>query len=310
MRAKLPHGQGLWPAFWLRHKAGSSTAEVDIMEYFHATRPGQTSQTVHLPAEIGSNVAKVNTFFETPTATPGWHTWAVEILALDASKQKAKIVFYQDGIKRHEYTPAKFGWLNNYDKTAMFDIAVNLAVGGTHAGHPDDTLAYSRYTQLCLKPARGAPPCNNAGVLRASFPATYEVDYIRVYALEDKPAPVPPVSSTEPSPQPPAANKPSSPTAQAPAGSKKSSSAASRPSSDSIASKRKQKASTDSSESNSTDGSAAVDEELAAPKASTSDTDTQKPSKSYSTAIIYGVTGIVILSGIGAVVIARRAKLF
>ncbi|HWJ96762.1 MAG TPA: family 16 glycosylhydrolase, partial [Acidimicrobiales bacterium] len=28
MRAKLPHAQGLWPAFWLRHRNGAGTAEV------------------------------------------------------------------------------------------------------------------------------------------------------------------------------------------------------------------------------------------------------------------------------------------
>ncbi|MCU1499139.1 MAG: hypothetical protein JWM47_3092, partial [Acidimicrobiales bacterium] len=37
MRAKLPHAQGIWPAFWLRHRdGGSPQAEVDIMESFHS----------------------------------------------------------------------------------------------------------------------------------------------------------------------------------------------------------------------------------------------------------------------------------
>lgn len=187
IRAKLPHGQGLWPAFWLRHKAGSSTAEVDVMEYFHATRPGQASQTLHFPAEIGSNTTKVHKQFEQPTATPGWHTWAVEIIATDDAKTKAKFVFYQDGIKTHEYTPTKFGWLNNHDKSAMFDIAINLAVGGRYTGHPDDDLAYSRYLQKCLKPYLAAPPCNASNVLRATFPSAYEVDYVRVYTLQSTP---------------------------------------------------------------------------------------------------------------------------
>ena len=188
IRAKLPHGQGLWPAFWLRHINGASTAELDVMEYFHAQVPGSTTQTLHFPNEIGTNVAKKTTFFETPTTLPGWHTWAVEIIPTNAAGTTAKIRMFTDDVMTLEYTPTKFGWLNNYDQSKLFDMAINLAVSGTYVGHPDDALGYSRYTGKCLKPYNGTPPCNANNILRASFPATYEVDYVSVSELEDTPS--------------------------------------------------------------------------------------------------------------------------
>ena len=69
IRAKVPHAQGLWPAFWLRHRNGSGVAEVDVMEYFHSQVPGKTTQTLHLDGR--SNVSKRTTFVESPTSSPG-----------------------------------------------------------------------------------------------------------------------------------------------------------------------------------------------------------------------------------------------
>src|SRR3546814_16269318 len=77
MRAKVPHAQGMWPAFWLRHRNGAGVAEVDIMEYFHSQVPGRTTGPLHLDGR--HNISKRSIPFEAPTATPGWHTCAVEL---------------------------------------------------------------------------------------------------------------------------------------------------------------------------------------------------------------------------------------
>jgi beta-glucanase (GH16 family) len=207
IRARVPHAQGLWPAFWLRHVNGSGTAEVDVMEYFHAQVPGKVTQTLHLPAEQGRNVVKKTVAFETPRSGSGdWHTFAVDILPLE-NGTKAQFVYSIDGKETIRYTPTKFGWLNNYDKNAMFDIALNTAVGGTWNGHPDDELGWSRYnaknasgavefSNKCLNPSRYGKlqPCDGHldNVMRAQFPATYEIDYVRVYVPDaDQPAPEP-----------------------------------------------------------------------------------------------------------------------
>ena len=191
IRAKVPHGQGLWPAFWLRHVDGSGVAEVDVMEYFHAQAPGKITQTLHLPKEVGRNVAKKSTNFEVARAGVGdWHTYAVEIAPLDGGK-KAEFIYFIDGTETLRYTPSSFNWLNNYDKNHMFDIALNMAVGGTWNGHPDDELGWSRYLKYCLNPGSYGKqqPCGGekSGLFKAQFPSSYEIDYVRVYTPETSP---------------------------------------------------------------------------------------------------------------------------
>ena len=94
-------------------------------------------------------------------------------------------MFSIDGVVTFEYTPAKFGWLNNYDKNAMFDIAINLAVGGDYAGDPARNLGYFSYTNVCSltwrTPANNDPAtCPTTGLRFGDWPATYDVDYVRV----------------------------------------------------------------------------------------------------------------------------------
>ena len=102
IRAKVPHAQGLWPAFWLRHRNGSGVAEVDVMEYFHSQVPGKTTQTLHLDGR--SNVSKRTTFVESPTSSPGWHTWSVEISKVSGG---VRFDFGVDGSVVHSYTDTR-----------------------------------------------------------------------------------------------------------------------------------------------------------------------------------------------------------
>jgi beta-glucanase (GH16 family) len=193
VRAKLPHGQGLWPAFWLRHKDGAAKAEVDIMEYFHAQVPGKTTGTLHY--NDVANVSKKTASFETPTTTPAWHTWAVE---MEDTSSGVLIKWLLDGTVYHQYTVTDKSQFTKYKDT--FDIALNLAVGGTYSGHPDDALGYSRYLGKCLKPYNGSQPCDASGILRANFDMTYEIDYVRVYTKTTTTNPV--VTPPAPTPAP------------------------------------------------------------------------------------------------------------
>lgn len=176
MRARLPHGFGLWPAFWLRHRNGAGTAEVDIMEYFHANNPGKTTATLHLDGR--SNLSKKVVAVEQPTLDPGWHIWAVDILPDPAG---VKFTFSLDGTAYHSYVDTRHNW-TSADPNATWDIAVNLAVGGNWTGDPDDPLGYLGELNRCSQ--GGSPPnnCRTDGIMRATFPATYEVDYVRFTA--------------------------------------------------------------------------------------------------------------------------------
>jgi beta-glucanase (GH16 family) len=176
IRAKVPHGQGLWPAFWLRHRNGASTAEVDIMEYFHSQVPGKTTGTLHLDGHY--NISKKTTHFEAPTTTPGWHTWAVDI---QPASTGVKFTFLLDGNAYHTYTDTQRHWASQAPTDGLWDIAVNLSVGGNWVGHPDTALGYLPAISICAQ--RGTTPtnCTTTGIRRAAFPAPYEIDYIHVY---------------------------------------------------------------------------------------------------------------------------------
>jgi len=180
IRARLPHGQGLWPAFWLRHRAGSSTAEVDVMEYFHSQRPGRTSQALHLPTTVGYNVAQAHTTFEAPTTTPGWHTWVVEITP--GAGGAIHFTYFTDGVESLSYLDTNPTWAGAAPADASWDMAVNLAVGGNWVGHPDDPLGLLSDIGRCAQQGT-YPACSSEGIERATFPAPYEVDWVRVYSL-------------------------------------------------------------------------------------------------------------------------------
>lgn len=180
VRAKLPHAQGLWPAFWLRHRNGAGTAEVDVMEYFHSQVPGKTTQTLHLDGV--SNVSKKTTRFEDPTATPGFHTWAVEI-APDPGG--VRFTFFVDDVEVHSYVDAKHAWADAAPADGTWDIALNLAVGGKWVGSPDGTLGLLEDLGRCSISGTAPGGCTTTGIRRVNWsdPAssTYAIDYVRVY---------------------------------------------------------------------------------------------------------------------------------
>jgi len=189
MRAKIPHGQGVWPAFWLRHRSGSGVAEIDIMEYFHSQVPGKATQTLHFPSTIGRNVAKKSTFFEAPVQGTGeWHTYAVEIEPVVGSdgSTDVRFRFYIDSTKTLEYVNTKPEAWNQANANGSWDIALNTAVGGTWNGDPEKQLGYLPFANKCSltyqTPVDNDPTtCPTNGIHYAKMPAEYVVDYVRVY---------------------------------------------------------------------------------------------------------------------------------
>lgn len=114
MRAKLPPGKGLWPAFWLMPIDGSWPPEIDVLEA--VSDPTTIYMSTH--SSFQKTVGVVG--HVTPDA---FHTYAV---AWDASN----IAFYIDGKQiGTQKTPADF-------HKPMYILA-NLAVGGNWPGNPD-----------------------------------------------------------------------------------------------------------------------------------------------------------------------------
>jgi len=125
IKADLPQGQGLWPAFWLMPEDGSWPPELDVFEVL-GNDPSKLYTTVHTNASGSHTMAtQGNTVADTSS---GYHTYGVDWGA-------DKITFYFDGKEVYETaTPADM-------HKPMYMIA-NLAVGGSWPGSPDSTTPW------------------------------------------------------------------------------------------------------------------------------------------------------------------------
>ena len=125
IRAQMPAGKGLWPAFWMLPIDGSWPPELDIVEMI-GQEPSSLYTTMH---SQGTGKYKQTTKgTKVADMTAGFHTYGV-----DWGPQK--IAWYFDGQKVFEAdTPADM-------HQPMYMIA-NLAVGGTWPGNPDSSTTF------------------------------------------------------------------------------------------------------------------------------------------------------------------------
>lgn len=125
IKAKLPAGKGLWPAFWLLPKDGSWPPEIDVLEVLgHDTTT--LYSTVHTKA-TGKH-EKDGVTVKTPDLSAGFHRYGVDW-------QKDRISFYFDGRKTGEVaTPP--------DLHKPMYMIVNLTVGGGWSGPPNDSTPF------------------------------------------------------------------------------------------------------------------------------------------------------------------------
>jgi beta-glucanase (GH16 family) len=147
-RAKLPVGQGIWPAFWMlgsniNEVGWPKSGEIDILEYV-GKEPQMVYTTLHTQDSHGNSINSKKTKIE--GIEDGFHRFGIDWT-------KDKMDFYVDGILIYTFYPQ----VKNED-TWPFDkpfyFLVNLAIGGNFGGpEVDDTI----------------------------FPQKFIVDYIKVY---------------------------------------------------------------------------------------------------------------------------------
>jgi beta-glucanase (GH16 family) len=136
MRADIPEGQGMWPAFWLL-RPGGWPPEIDVMEVV-GKKPDELVTTIH--SKAGGNYSMDGHVTVIPGLSQGMQTYGV-------NWQPDTITWYFNGEQVYQTnTPADM-----HDPMYML---VNLAVGGTWPGSPDETT---------------------------EFPAAMKVDYVRAY---------------------------------------------------------------------------------------------------------------------------------
>lgn len=156
-RLKVPAGMGYLPAFWLMandenlYGQWPRCGEIDIMEVM-----GQTPNTLHGTIHYGNphSQSQGTYVLDNGSFADEFHTFAVEW-------EPGKISWYVDGELYHTendwYSVTEGQGEISYP--APFDqpfyVILNLAVGGSWVGYPDDTTDFEN--------------------------AAYEVDYVRVY---------------------------------------------------------------------------------------------------------------------------------
>jgi beta-glucanase (GH16 family) len=139
-RIRVPHGQGIWPAFWMLgndlNSAGwPNCGEIDIMEHI-GKEPGIVHATVHGPGYSGAGgIGNQFKLDENRRMTDDFHVFEVRWTA-------DRLTFFIDGKPYHEVTPANLPAGAKWVFDHPFFILLNLAVGGNWPGYPDDTTTF------------------------------------------------------------------------------------------------------------------------------------------------------------------------
>jgi beta-glucanase (GH16 family) len=141
IRSRMPSGSGLWPAFWLLH----TPAYPDIHEIdimeWISPSPNVVFMTDHFGTSYATNSLESQVTFSANDFTTAFH-----IFGLDWEADR--ISWYADGVEVGRLTAP-----NTLHDVEMY-VVVNLAVGGDLPGSPQPG---------------------------AIFPASFDVDYVRVF---------------------------------------------------------------------------------------------------------------------------------
>jgi beta-glucanase (GH16 family) len=149
-RLKLPKGKGTWPAFWMMPKnftAWPLDGEIDIMEEV-GYRPNYIHSSVHTQSYYHSIGTQKTAEKYIATAQTDFHIYAVEWT-------EDFIKGYVDGVNYFTFTNDKTGNYNTWPFFNPFYLKLNLAWGGNWGGAQ--------------------------GVDESFLPATFEIDYVRVF---------------------------------------------------------------------------------------------------------------------------------
>lgn len=153
IRARLPRGQGLWPAIWMlpsdgRYGTWAASGEIDIMEAI-GSEPDEVFGTLHYGGPFPQNV------FSGRPLRLRFASFDTDFYVFALEWEERAIRWYVNNVLYQTQTQ----WFSTaapypapFDQP--FHLLLNVAVGGNLPGPPDATTV---------------------------FPQTMEVDYVRVY---------------------------------------------------------------------------------------------------------------------------------
>jgi len=152
VKAKVPYGQGLWPAIWMmpetnKYGAWPRSGEIDILEVI-----GYEMDVVHKACHFGSNLdrhSRGRGYYHSNDLSEDFHVYSL-------IKEKDNLWWYFDSIPMLHVSKDLLA-PHHYPFNEEFYLIMNIAVGGGWPGYPDETT---------------------------KFPQTMEVEYVRLYEKE------------------------------------------------------------------------------------------------------------------------------
>ena len=157
VRAKMPIGQGLWPAIWMmptdsKYGGWAASGEIDIMEYL-GHDANRVYGTLHYGATAPQNTSSGDSYvLPSGDFNASFHTFSLEW------SEGVMKWFVDDFLyaTQTQWFTAGQAFPAPFDK--RFFLILNVAVGGNWPGSPNDTTV---------------------------FPQRMEVEYVRVYTRDD-----------------------------------------------------------------------------------------------------------------------------
>ena len=149
-RLKVPGGKGTWPAFWMmpkNFKNWPDDGEIDIMEYV-GYRPNVVQSSIHTQAYNHVQHTEKTATKNIQNAETEFHIYATEWTP-------DYIKGFVDGVEYFRFDNDKKGNKETWPFDAPFYLKLNLAWGGDWGGAQ--------------------------GIDETKLPATYEIDWVRVF---------------------------------------------------------------------------------------------------------------------------------
>jgi beta-glucanase (GH16 family) len=153
IRAKLPKGRGTWPAIWLLSSDNAYgnwpfSGEIDIMEHV-GYDPNNVHATIHTSVYNGQRGTQKSAVKNIPDATDEFHIYRVDWTPF-------AVRAFIDGVQYFEYTNDNTSF-TTWPFNKPFFLILNTAVGGNWGGVQ--------------------------GVDNTIFPATMQIDYVKVFKM-------------------------------------------------------------------------------------------------------------------------------
>ena len=129
MRARLPHGNSLWPAFWMMYDYPYWPPEIDILEILDSME--DQPHTGAIQNGNGSYFSQFNAAFNSTTA---YHVYSLEW-------SPSNLTYYLDGLQvAQTHVPT--------NTVGPMQILANLAIGGLGTISPDASTVFPAYMDI------------------------------------------------------------------------------------------------------------------------------------------------------------------